>query len=63
MNTSKLKCPKCGEVVIATYPTTLGHTLTDKALAEYDAITKHRCKEDKQNGNQRNAGNNPIQPS
>ncbi len=44
MNIIKIKCPQCGETIQLTYQTSLGHALTDEALAIDTAIKAHQCK-------------------
>lgn len=50
MKKVRITCPKCGETLIVHYHTTLGHGLTDEALAVDNAIKSHLKKEGKCNG-------------
>ena len=44
MNQVTIRCRKCGEAITLSYHTTLGHALTDEALAIERAIKTHQCK-------------------
>ncbi len=44
MNHVKITCKKCGESIMVVYKSSLGHVLTDEALAIKRATDNHICK-------------------